>query len=179
MPSKNSNIKQTIIRIWQLSIMAMAIIAGIICLVLMLALVRESVGRYIFNAPTVWVNPLVEFGLVVLTFLGGAYTMQENKHVRVDLLSSHLPERKKYALEIFSAVIGLIFIGSLMVSSWNYALESLLRGTVSVQSVRWPLFPIQIFIPIGCFFSILGLISIIIINATRLRHKEKPKDQGE
>ena len=72
--------------------------------------------------------------------LGGAWVMQQNKHVRVDVLSVNLPVRVRAALEIILfATIFAILMYALVPISWDHALKSL--ATNEGTSTEWsPLF---------------------------------------
>ncbi|NWF53504.1 MAG: TRAP transporter small permease subunit, partial [Syntrophaceae bacterium] len=54
------------------------------------ASVYEIIARYVFIRPTAWATEVLLFGCAVLYVIGGAWTLQEKKHVRIDFLYEKL-----------------------------------------------------------------------------------------
>jgi TRAP-type mannitol/chloroaromatic compound transport system permease small subunit len=77
-------------------------------LVLVVLICVDVALRYIFNYSANWVieTEWHLFGLIFL--LGSAYTLQEDKHVRVDLYYDTFSDRKKALVDILGAVFFLI-----------------------------------------------------------------------
>lgn len=135
------------------------LIAGILTLIMMVALVRETVGRYLFNAPTAWALTLCEFLLVGLAYLGGAYTFLAEGHVRVDIIYNRYKPRTKAIVDIIVSIIMLCYLSMIVWQSWGYALHSLDKGFKTSGAVQWYLFPPQILVPIGS-----GLFAILLLT---------------
>lgn len=101
------------------------------------------------------------FGAIFM--LAGGYTLLRNEHVRVDVFSVLLSERKQILLEIFG-VIFFLMPASLLVLyfSWPVFIESYMSGETSSNSgglIRWPA---KILIPIGFTLLILSGFSHLI-----------------
>lgn len=80
------------------------------------------------------------FGAVFL--LGAAYTLQQNAHVRIDVLSNRFSEKTKAWIDIVGHVFfTLPLIGFIVFSGWHFAYESFLINEYSPDPsglIRWP-----------------------------------------
>src|SRR5947207_11075378 len=47
--------------------------------------------------------------------LAAAYTLQRNEHIRIDIVSNHLPKGVRHAVELFGHVVMLLPFSALMV----------------------------------------------------------------
>jgi TRAP-type mannitol/chloroaromatic compound transport system permease small subunit len=82
--------------------------SGWLCLALALITAEQVAARYLFNAPS---NALEElkwhlFGAIFL--LAGAYTLQEDGHVRVDIFYHNFSTRKKAMVNTLGLLLFLI-----------------------------------------------------------------------
>lgn len=113
-------------------------------LVLLTVLVSawNAISRKVWNLSS---NGLLEiqwylFGAVFL--LGAAYTLQQNAHVRIDLLSARWQPKTRAWIEIVGHVIfTLPFIGFMLVHGSDFAWKSFALGEMSPDPgglIRWP-----------------------------------------
>ena len=139
-------------------------IAGSLAVIMMLALVREVVGRYFFNSPTDWAVDLNSFLLVVMVYAGAAYTTSIDGHVRADFFYGHIKGRSKAFLDIFIDAASIFYVSILLWEGWMLAWDSFLFDEVSTGGVRWPLFPFQAMVPLGAALVIILLLVRIARN---------------
>ncbi|HLV28900.1 MAG TPA: TRAP transporter small permease subunit [Burkholderiaceae bacterium] len=101
------------------------------------------------------------FGAIFL--LAAGYTFLRNEHVRVDVISSRLPERVQVYIEIIGIVFfifpaaGLIFWLSLPYFWESFRLQELSSNTGGL--IRWPA---KLLIPVGFSLLILSGVSRLI-----------------
>lgn len=103
-------------------ILAMTLIAAMIGVLLL-----DAVTRNVIRMPLHWCIELAQFILAAYYFMGGAMTLKNNDHVRMDLFYDRLSPRGKHRLDI--ATIGcLIFYLVVMlaggISSLRYAIAT-------------------------------------------------------
>lgn len=120
-------------------------------------LVIEVVARYIFGKPTDWAYDLtwMIFGSYVI--IGAAHTFLAEGHVRVDVFSSHLPQRKKAVLEVFLYLLFFFPLLALLVyASTDFALISW-RGDERSAVSLWkpPVYPFKIIMAVGLYLLAL------------------------
>jgi TRAP-type mannitol/chloroaromatic compound transport system permease small subunit len=71
---------------------------------LVFSTVYEVVSRYVFHAPTIWafdISFMLHGSLFMLT---GAYALQKKSHIRIDVLSTRLPDRAQHAVNLLAYV---------------------------------------------------------------------------
>ena len=69
------------------------IIAGLLLFIPAFSVVYEVIMRGMFNSPTEWVVEISTYCVTIAGFLGMAVTFVANKHIKVDILLSHLSKR--------------------------------------------------------------------------------------
>ena len=97
--------------IFDVVIRAFLFVSGVLLTLIMLAVCTDVVMRYLFNRPIFWVAELSEYSLLYITFLGTAWLLKQDGHVKIDLFTSRLAPKKRERLAIVSASIG-VFISA-------------------------------------------------------------------
>jgi TRAP-type C4-dicarboxylate transport system permease small subunit len=133
-------------------------LAGGLSLIMMIAILREVIGRYFFNTPSDWSLELSGYLLVALTYLGAPYTEMAEGNIRIDFLYSRFSPKLRAWADVFICLVAMCWTGMLMWQGWLLALDSWEIGACSSEAMAWPLFPSQVLIPIGAFLLILILI---------------------
>ena len=149
-------------------------IAGSLAVIMMLALIREVVGRYFFNKPTDWAVDLNSYLLVIMVYLGAAYTTSIDGHVRADFLYGRIKGRAKAVLDVFIDIASIFYVSILLWEGGLLAWESFLFDEVSAGGVRWPLAPFQAMVPLGAALVIFLLLVRIARNVRRLASGASP-----
>lgn len=140
----------------QLTLLASGI-AGLALLVMTLIITMDVVLRYAFT-PTKWVHEFSAYLMVVLVFLGLAYTLKENAHIKVDILVVRLPRRIQDWMKVIHSSIFLVFTIILLYFNWHLFAQSFALKSTSYTSADVIIWPAQLFMPLG--FAILGLLLI-------------------
>ena len=148
-------------------------ISGGLTVVMMVAVMREVVGRYFFHAPSDWSLELCGYLLVGLAYLAAAYTELEDGHIRIDFLYGHFKEKTKTIMDIIISFIGLFWVVMVLWQGGRVAFHSLKMGARSADAMMWPLFPSQILVPIGAALLFLTFIGKIIANINLLIEGKK------
>ncbi len=94
-------------------------------IILIILIAFDVIYRYAFNCTYNWVIELEWqiFGLIFL--LGSAYTLQKDKHVRVDVFYNSLSEKWKNRIDVIGTIFLLIPWCLLGISTcYNYASNS-------------------------------------------------------
>ncbi len=129
----------------------------------------EVAMRYVFNVSQVWAYEMSVFLFGSLFVLGGAYALLHQAHVRMDIIYSKLPDKKRAIMDIVTFVFFLIFIGCLIWKGWTAGLKAfqVVEKTNSVwEPVVWP---IKMVIPFGAFLVLLQGIANLIRSILILR----------
>ena len=90
-------------------------------------LIFDAITRNVLHMPVHWAIELTQFTLAAYYFMGGAITLKNNDHVRMDLFYSMLSERGKAKMDLATVGCMIFYLGILLVgsiSSLQYAIET-------------------------------------------------------
>lgn len=90
-------------------------------------LISDAVADNVFDMPIHWGVELTQFTLAAYYFMGGAATLKNGAHARMDLFYERLSERGRARMDLLTIgcllfYLVVLFIGS--VSSLEYAVET-------------------------------------------------------
>lgn len=92
----------------------------------MLAVLLYSSISKTFFTPSIWTLESAQFLMVAYFLLGGAYSMQLDAHVRMDLAYSHWSPRTRALVDAITVLMLIFYLVMLLVggiSSTEYAIE--------------------------------------------------------
>jgi TRAP-type mannitol/chloroaromatic compound transport system permease small subunit len=134
-------------------------------------LLLSSVSRTFFSVSFIWIVEMAQFILTAYYLLGGAYSMQLDSHVRMDLLYSRWSPKTKAivdAITVWLLLFYLVFLLAGGVSSTQYALE---YDQKNYSSWAPPLAPIKIIMCIGITLMLLQVIATFFKDLAAARGK--------
>jgi TRAP-type mannitol/chloroaromatic compound transport system permease small subunit len=133
----------------------MAKVFSYLAVIMILAIVYEVGSRYLFNAPTIWANEAVTYLCGIFAVMGGAYTLQQNGHVKVDIVYNRLPGYLKTVVDVLAFPAFLICFGVLIWVSFDVFLDSLSDRETTGTAWLVPIYPVRAFIPIAGLLILL------------------------
>ena len=103
------------------------IVAMALVFVMIGVLLLDAVTRNALDIPLHWCVEVAQFTLLAYFFMGGAMTLKNDDHVRMDLIYQHLSTRGKANLDLITSTCLMFYlvvmtIGS--VSSLQYAIQT-------------------------------------------------------
>ncbi len=105
--------------------------AGLACawlFVLSAVLSAYEVGmRYLFAAPSNWVQELVTTLCAIGFAFGGAWTMLEERHIRITIVPDRLGPAGQRAVAWLSAIVGTFYLAGLLWGVWLQGVDSIWR----------------------------------------------------
>jgi len=125
------------------------VVAGILIVAMVLLIVLEIVLRTVFATSTLIAHEYIAYFLACLVFLGLAYTLRTEGHIRIGLILSRLSARRQAYLNVTGAMIALAFSIYLSLHLWNLFHGSLTLGRLSFHPSRTPLAIPQFFLLTG------------------------------
>jgi TRAP-type mannitol/chloroaromatic compound transport system permease small subunit len=90
-------------------------------------LMFDAFTRNVINMPVHWAVELTQFTLAAYYFMGGAFTLKNNEHVRMDLIYGSLSERGKAKIDLVTSVCLIFYLVVTLIggiSSLEYAIET-------------------------------------------------------
>ncbi|MGE5338453.1 MAG: TRAP transporter small permease [Gemmatimonadota bacterium] len=142
-----------------LAIAILIAIMGVVCL--------EIVLRTFFSRSLVWVIEFSEYGLLYVTFLGTAWLLRNNGHVRVDLLTNALDRDWRRRLALVSAAIGGAVSMVLAVFGVVVTIDAHRRGLFKPTIMEFPTWIVLLVIPLGASTLALRFLHRFIALAQR------------
>jgi TRAP-type mannitol/chloroaromatic compound transport system permease small subunit len=134
-------------------------------------LLTSTLSRLIVGAPVNWALEMTQFILSAYYLLGGAYAVQLDSHVRMDVFYSHLSPQKRAVTDAFTILfvifyLVVLFMGGL--SSTNYAIVYKQQNYSAWAPLLWP---IKVVMTTGVFLMLLQCISTFFKDIAMARGK--------
>ena len=130
-------------------------VSGGLALVMMISIGYDVVARHVFNSPTIWADELSGYLLVAITFLGAAYTLTMDGHVRVDTLIDRMSRKKRKGVVFITDLISVVFLVLYSWQTYKLVIDAYVSVKISPTLLRTPIFIPQVVLPIG--LTLLGL----------------------
>ena len=95
---------------------------------------------------------ITEYIMLYIPFLGAAFVLREEGHIKVDLLINHLSDRNKNRMGVITSGVGGIVM---VIYTWfgaQVTLDFFKREVPSLEYLKTPMYLILMIIPIGSFF---------------------------
>lgn len=141
---------------------------GEACVLVLIGLIFVDVfGRYLLSRPTKVADELGGYLLLAIVFLGAAYAMQRDLHIKVTVLSDRVPIKARRWLALVMEIVAIIFV---VVTAWlgaQLVALSLDSGTRSPSILRTPTYIPQLVVPIGLGIFALEMIRRFIRQVRR------------
>ena len=150
---------------------AWELLAAAAMFAIMLILVTDALGRYLFTAPLPWANDIVTRLLLPATFFFAlSSTLRVNQHVNIDVVYRKLDMRaQNVAMMVCSMLAGGLFlvIGALGART---AYRAYLAGETMSGAIEWPVWWYATFVPLGALPLVIRLAVRARETALRARH---------
>ena len=139
---------------------ASALVSGLATLVLALLISFDVLMRYFFNRPQLIVDEIGPFLLLLVVFGAAAQTYRVGGHVRMDLVTSHLPPAARAWLRLLNLALGLVFLAVVIWVTSQSALTAYRYGRVSAV-LLYPLWVPMLLIPAGLLLMALCMVGTL------------------
>jgi len=146
--------------------------------------VWNVVGRYLgrISGNNLTSNAYIEaqwYIFDVIFFLGAAYTLKHNEHVRVDIFYSNWQRRRKAIADFLGTIFFLIPFSIIVIFvSWETIVASWQIGELSPDPGGLPRYPIKAMIIVGFVLLIIQGISQAIKNLAIIQGRLEPQEEN-
>ncbi len=135
-----------------------AVLAMALVVFVMLVVTLQVITRYLFNSPIHWVLEGTQFCLVFITYLGAAWVLTKDGHVRIEILVRRFSYRVQ---AMINAVVSIVCAGTclvvtifgILVALDYYRIDYMYPGSLEIAA--WPL---EAVVPLGFFMLFLGFV---------------------
>jgi TRAP-type mannitol/chloroaromatic compound transport system permease small subunit len=142
--------------------------------VMILLLLYSSISRSAFVAAPIWIVEMSQFLLAAYYLLGGAYSMQLDAHVRMDLFYSRWSPRRRAFTDSITAFCLVFYLVVLLLGGLSSSQYALQYGQRNYSAWAPPLAPIKIIMTVGVLLMLLQAFSILFKDLARARGETLP-----
>lgn len=128
--------------------------------VMTLLVTVDVIGRKLGHATGI-AQEVSGYILVLIIFLGLAYTLREGAHISIELVTSRIPQVMRKWLKVITSFLGMGFSVWLMWYTTRLVITLYTQGSTSMTHLHAPMWPLQMLVPIG-----LGLFALAILVET-------------
>ncbi len=107
-------------------------LSGVLVIFLSLLILYQAINRYLFNDSSIMIGELQWHLFDIIFLLGLSYTLQSDKHVRVDIFYAHFSPKTKAIINIVSQLFLILpFVAIILYSGYTLVEMSYLQGEIS------------------------------------------------
>ncbi|MEB0011994.1 TRAP transporter small permease [Glaciimonas sp. Gout2] len=133
---------------------------GLVVLLAMTLISCGVIARELFGFSDNWITEVTSYLMGYVTFVGAGFLLWSGRHVRVEILESHLGKNGKTALFLITnVVVGMVGI-LLVYLSFNFWLEAWQSGEKS-----WGTFSIPLWMPYSIMLA--GTVIFLFLHGAR------------
>ncbi len=116
---------------------------SVLSLVVAVVIALEILMRSVISRPTVWASETTIFACGLIYLLGGAWTLQEDKHVRIDMLYSKWSPRRQAVMDCVTYLPFSLYILVMLWATWRYTADSIAVRETTMSPWNPPLYPMK------------------------------------
>lgn len=148
---------------WYMGMFAMYLIFAMIGILSYASIMK------VFFLPSNWTVEMAQFVMVAYFVLGGAFSLREHDHVRMDLLYAGWSVRGRAKADLVTGLVLIVFLALLLIGGVSSLIYALQYGEKSYSAWAPYMAPIKIVINIGLLLTLLQAIAIYFKDWARLR----------
>lgn len=115
--------------------------------------VVQVVYRYGFNSSVFWIEEVVIYSIICMSFVGASMGVRHGVHISVDLLNAIAPPSVNRWLHIIAALLGIVFASYLAYFGFQLYFNTLGRGQLTA-ALR---------LPMAWFYLPIGIAGILMV----------------
>ena len=130
-------------------------VTSILTLIVAFIISYEIIMREVLVKPTIWVAEATVFGCGLLYLLGGAWTLKQDGHVRVDMLYHGLSRRGKAIIDCLTYFAFALYIVVMIWAAWQYMEQSIAVRETTMSPWDPVIWPFKIALVLALFLLLL------------------------
>jgi TRAP-type C4-dicarboxylate transport system permease small subunit len=155
---------------------AASLIGGLAVLLMTGLISFDVLMRYFLGEPQLFVDEVSGFLQVLVIFWGLAHTFRAGGHIRVDLLTTHLPAPVRAWLRVVTLAVGIALLAIVAWVTWESAWTAYRYGRVSTVML-YPLWPAMLLIPTGLALMTLAMACALARQARLALGRSESRDE--
>ena len=127
------------------------LLATVLIVFLMLSVSADVVMRYFLGRPIFWVPEITEYSLLWITFLGTAWLLKKEGHIKMEFVIDRLSPRARVILNVITSILCAILCLGLVWAGAKFTWDNFQLGYFVQTVLEPPKFIILLIIPVGSF----------------------------
>ena len=152
---------------------SMAFLSGTLLFIVAVVVAVSVTLRYLNLKSPIWVLQYTEYALLWITFLGGAWLLKHNGHIRIDSIIQRIKSRMRDRLELFNDILGCGVCLVVALFGGIHTIYLFQKGILEVKATNVPKYIIFCIIPIG---GLLLAVQFIKLAVAKIRSKQPEID---
>lgn len=131
-------------------------------IVMFCVIIAQAISRYVFNDPIVWTDEVACYLQMIIGYLGIAYGIRHDSHIKVDGLFLKLPRKLQILISIIFNVMFIVIAVMLIRYGWQFTMRNwdINMGTIAIGKGK-----ALVFVPIGfaiaLVYQVMNLIDLV------------------
>lgn len=149
---------------WLTGIVAMNLVFLMIAVLL-----ADAIFRNVSSVPLHWGIEFAQFTLAAYYFVGGAFTLKTNAHVRMDLIYERLTDRGRAKMDLATSFCLLFYLVVMLIGSISSTAYAIKYDQRNFSMWNPSMIPIKIIMVGGIILMLLQAVSLIFKNIATIR----------
>ena len=147
-------------------------LAMLLIFVMIGVLLLGAITRNILDIPLSWTVEMAQFTMTAYYILGGAYSMQLNDHVRMDLIYDRCSDKTKAKIDSFTSFFLVFYLVCLLVGSISSTLYAIEYDQKKFSQWNPSMIPIKVIMVFGIVLMLLQAISTFFKDLAKAKGQE-------
>ena len=143
---------RTLNKVIDVCVLVLAGIAGVMVLLLLLAVCFATLSRYLVNQPHAFLIDYAAYSLIYIAFLGTPWLYKNRGHVSIDMLVNSLPAKVKRFWVGATDIIVFVIAVVMCVIGFQVTKSSYVSNIIVADFLSTPKWLLLVPIPISSFF---------------------------
>ena len=135
-------------------------------------LLLNAFTRNVLNIPLSWCIEMAQFIMTAYYLVGGAYSMQMDDHVRMDLIYDRYSDKTKAKIDVGTGIFLIFYLVVLLIGSISSTLYAIEYDQHKFSQWNPSMIPIKIIMVFGISLMILQSISMFFKDIAKARGVE-------
>lgn len=154
-------------------------VSGFIIFVLMALVTIAVLLRRVFGQPLIFGEEYSAYLMVFCVYLGGAYTLQQDAHIRVDVVTLRLNDRLRMFLRAITSCLCIIYGAVLTWKTAGLVIYYKQIGHQALSVLETPTWIPAIAVPVGLAILTFQMIVCAIEDVRLFFKAESVEDRGQ
>ena len=139
-------------------------VAGAALLAILALTVADITFRFLFNNPVSGTVEVTAAVLVVVVYLGLAYSEDLGDHITVDLIYERIGPRTRVVFDYFAWALSVVVLSLMSFQLYHFALRQRESGA-QTPVLEWPIWPFAIVAAFGTALYAVAVLAKIVLKA--------------